>query len=33
MTDQTLRAIGPERPKTTNALLGIDGMGIRGVEQ
>src|SRR5262249_11674018 len=33
MTDQTLSAIAAERPQTTNALLGIHGMGLRGVEK
>ena len=33
MTDQTLRAIVAERPRTTNALLAIHGMGLRGVEK
>jgi len=33
MTDQTLRAIADERPQTTNALLSIHGMGLRGVEK
>jgi DNA topoisomerase-3 len=33
MTDQTLRAIAEERPETTNSLLSIHGMGLRGVEK
>jgi ATP-dependent DNA helicase RecQ len=33
LTDQTLRAIATERPRTTNALLAIHGMGLRGVEK
>ena len=33
LTDRTLRAIAEECPETTNALLAIPGMGLRGVEK
>ena len=33
MTDRSLRAIAEERPRTTNALLAIQGMGLHSVEK